>query len=61
MVNLFNIENHIIDTSKFNHVLHDNCVKEFENTIANYVGAKYACGVSSATNAIYLAMSKHNH
>ena len=58
MINLFNIENYTIDTSKFNHILHDNCVNEFENTIANYVGAKYACGVSSATNAIYLAMSK---
>ena len=60
MINLFNIENYKIDTSKFNHILHDNCVIEFENTIADYVGAKYACGVSSATNAIYLAMNYHS-
>ena len=60
MINLFNIENYKIDTGKFNHTLHDDCVVEFENTIANYDGAKYACGVSSATNAIYLAMNYHS-
>jgi len=60
MINLFNIENYKIDTNKFNHVLHDSGVNDFENTIAKYVGAKYACGVSSATNAIFLSMLNKN-
>ncbi len=35
-------------------------VKEFERAFANYVGAKYACGVSSATNAIFLSLYGKN-
>lgn len=53
---LFHIENYQINTSDFTHILHDSKVEEFEKTIAEYVGAKYACGVSSATNAIFLAL-----
>jgi len=60
MINLFNIENYSIDMSKFAHVLHDQCVTDLENTIAKYVGANYACGVSSATNAIFLSMLNKN-
>ncbi len=60
MINLFNIENYTIDTGKFNHILHDNLVNEFEQKIADFVGAKYACGVSSATNAIFLALLNKN-
>jgi len=56
MIKLFNIENYNIDMKKFSHILHDECVTKFENTIADYVGAKYACGVNSATNAIFLSM-----
>ncbi len=56
MIQLFNINNHIIDTSKFSHLLHDGVVIEFEKKIADYVGAKYACSVNSATNAIYLSL-----
>ena len=40
MIQLFNVNNHIIDTSKFSNLLHDEVVTEFEKTIANYVGAK---------------------
>jgi len=54
MINLFNFETYNIDTSQFTHILHDKVVTEFETMFANYVGAKYACGISSATNAIYL-------
>lgn len=36
--------------------MHDSIVDEFEQEMANFVGAKYACGVSSATNAIFLAL-----
>lgn len=54
MINLFNIPNHKIDTSEFSSLLHDNIVWEFEQRICRYVGAKYACGINSATNAIFL-------
>ena len=54
MIQLFNINNHIIDTSEFSNLLHDDIVVEFEKKIAEYVGAKYACAINSATNAIFL-------
>ena len=54
MIQLFNVNTHIIDTSEFSNLLHDEIVIEFEKKIANYVGAKYACSVNSATNAIFL-------
>ncbi len=53
-INLFNIENYTIDTSMFSNLLHDKIVTDFENTICEYVGAKYACSINSATNAIFL-------
>jgi len=54
MIDLFNINNHIIDTNEFDNLLHDKCVVEFEEKFAHFVGAKYACSVSSASNAIFL-------
>tara|TARA_A100001515_G_scaffold51304_1_gene40446 strand:+ start:176 stop:1108 length:933 start_codon:yes stop_codon:yes gene_type:complete len=57
MIQLFNLNNHIIDTSKFSNVLHDDVVNKFEKKIAKYVGAKYACSVNSATNAIFLILT----
>lgn len=54
MIKLFNPNNYIIDTSKFSNLLHDKVVDDFENKFANYVGAKYACSINSATNAIFL-------
>lgn len=54
MIKLFNIPNYVIDTSIFTNILHDKIVSEFENKICNYVGAKYACSINSATNAIFL-------
>ena len=57
MIQLFNIEHHKIDTSKFNNLLHDDVVVELEKKIAKYVGSKYACAVNSATNAIFLIMT----
>ena len=44
-IKLFHIENYTVDTSKFNHVLHDSGVVEFEEEFAEYVGAKYACSI----------------
>ena len=59
MIRLFNINNYTVDTSDFTGV-HDKTVKDFEQKIAAFVGAKYACGVSSATNAIFLALLEKN-
>lgn len=56
MIQLFNVNNHIIDTSEFSNMLHDEIVTKYEKKIADYVGAKYACAVNSATNAIFLTM-----
>jgi perosamine synthetase len=56
MINLFHINNHIIDTSKYSNLLHDKVVSEFEGVIADYVGAKYAVSFNSATSAIFLAL-----
>jgi len=60
MIQLFNVNNHKIDTSEFSNLLHDDVVTEFEKKLANYVGAKYACSVNSATNAIFLSLLNKN-
>ena len=60
MIQLFNINNHIIDTSEFSNLLHDDVVIKFERIIAQYVGAKYACSVNSATSAIFLSLLNKN-
>jgi UDP-4-amino-4,6-dideoxy-L-N-acetyl-beta-L-altrosamine transaminase len=54
MINLFNIENYKINTEEFSHLLHDEIVTEFEEKFCEYVEAKYACSINSATNAIFL-------
>lgn len=56
MINLFNINNYTINTSKYCNALHDKIVGELENKIAEYVGAKYAVALNSATNAIFLSL-----
>ena len=58
MIQLFNINNYILDTSKYSNLLHDNIVTEFEETISEYVGAKYAVSFNSATSAIFLLLSR---
>lgn len=58
MINLFNIPNYTIDTSKFSHVLHGAIVSEFERNFARYVGAKYACTSNSASSLIFLALRR---
>ena len=60
MIKLFNIPNYKIDTSKFNHYIHGEIVDEFESNFRDYVGAKYSCSVSSATNAIFLSLLNKN-
>ena len=60
MIQLFNLNNHIIDTSKYSNLLHDSIVTKFEDTIADYVGAKYAVTFNSATSALFLALLDKN-
>ena len=60
MIQLFNIPNYTIDTSKFSHYLHGTNVTDFEQRFAEYVGAKYAVSVNSATNAIFLMFLNKN-
>ena len=60
MINLFNIPNYKINTEDFSHYLHGDVCNKFEKNFCKYVGAKYACTVNSATNAIYLAMLNKN-
>ena len=60
MIQLFNVNNHTIDTSEFSNLLHDEVVIKLERIIAQYVGAKYACSVNSATSVIFLSLLNKN-
>lgn len=53
MINLFAFDDHVIDTSTFDHYLHGSIVRQFENELCEYVGAKYAASFFSASYAIY--------
>lgn len=57
MINLFHIPTHKIDTAWFDHQLHGKTVQDFENKLAEYVGAKYCCSLHSATMGIYLTFN----
>jgi len=56
MIKLMHINDYVVDTSQFKPLLNDKIVDRFEQTIADYVGAKYACALNSATNTIILAL-----
>lgn len=60
MISLFNLPHYKIDTSTFTHFLHDKIVEQFENNFCEYVGAKYACSMNSATNSIFLIFLNKN-
>jgi UDP-4-amino-4,6-dideoxy-L-N-acetyl-beta-L-altrosamine transaminase len=60
MINLFTINNHILDTSKYSNLLHDDVVNVFENELCKYVGSKYAVTFNSATSAIFLSLLNKN-
>jgi len=61
MIQLFNIPNHNIDTSKLGNLLHGDIVQEFEQNFANYVGARYACTANSASSLILLALKRYQN
>ena len=50
------VNDYLIDTSQFRPLLNDKIVEDFEQTIANFVGAKYAVSIHSATMAIFLSL-----
>ena len=60
MINLFHIPQLTINTSEFSHLLHDEIIEEFEQSFAEYVGAKYACFANSASSLLYLSLRKRN-
>lgn len=60
MIDLFNINNYVVDTSKFGSHLHGDIVDDFCAEFCRYVGAKHGCLLNSATNAIFLAMEGKN-
>ena len=60
MINLFEIQNRIIDTSKIENLLHSKIVTELEESIAKYVGAKYSCALNSCTSALFLSLKLSN-
>lgn len=60
MIKLFNIDSYEINTNNYSNLLHDKVITILENSIANYTGAKYAVGLNSATNAIFLSLLNKN-
>ena len=60
MINLFHVNNHTINTVNYNNLLHDTIVTTFEDSVKDYVGAKYAVSFNSATSAIFLSLLNKN-
>jgi len=60
MINLFNINNHVIDTSSFNNLLHGDIVCKFEEEFASYVGSAYSCFANSASSLLFLSLLGKN-
>jgi len=56
MINLMHVNDYVVDTSQFQPLLNDKVVETFENEIASFVGAKYACSIHSATMAIFMSL-----
>ena len=56
MIKLMHVNDYVIDTSQFRPLLNDKVVEQFENEIASYVGAKYACALHSATMGIFMTL-----
>ena len=56
MIKLLHVNDYVVDTKNFKPLLNDSIVEEFEQNIANFVGAKYAVSLNSATSAIFLSL-----
>lgn len=55
MIQLFNINDYVVDTATLGNHLHGKIVDHLVEEVCAYVGAKYGCALNSATNAIFLA------
>ena len=60
MIELFNVNSHYIDTSKYTNLLRDGIVAELEYKIADYVDAKYSVSLNSASSCLFLCMLNKN-
>ena len=58
MINLMHVNDYIIDTRQFRPLLNDKIVEQLEQRVAEFVGAKYACSLHSATFAIFLCLNE---
>ena len=56
MIKLLHVNDYVVDTKNFKPLLNDSIVEEFEQSIANFVGAKYAVSLNSATSALFLSL-----
>ena len=56
MINLLHVENYTVNTSQFSPLLNDKIVQQFEEDVCDFVGAKYACSIHSATMAIFFSL-----
>ena len=56
MIKLMHVNDYVIDTSQFRPLLNDKVVQEFEEQIADYVGARYSCSLHSATMGIFMSL-----
>ena len=56
MIKLLHVEDYTINTRDFRPLLNDKIVEKFENEICEFVGAKYACSIHSATMAIFFCL-----
>ena len=59
MIKLLHVEDYKIDTSQFSPLLNDKVVERFEKQVCEFVGAKYACSMHSATMAIFFSLLEH--
>ena len=60
MIKLFDLPEFEINSANLDHILHSSDVTKFETNFADFVGAKYACSVNSATSAIFLSIIRDN-
>ena len=60
MIKLLHVNDYVVDTKNFKPLLNDSIVEEFEKSIADFVGAKYAVSLHRATSAIFLALLNKN-
>ena len=56
MIKLLHVNDYKVNTADFSPLLNDPIVERFEKQICEFVGAKYACSLHSATMAIFFTL-----